>query len=779
MRRIAFITFLAVCALAMQGQNVWDSAHLARVKESIHEPYYAAAFAHLLQQADACLQAGPLSVMDKQAVPESGDKHDYMSLARYYWPDPSKPDGLPYVNRDGESNPELNGYDRIPMGTTCNRIETLSLAWYLSGNEAYAQRAVELLRVFFLDKATRMNPNLNYAQVARGHNGNRGRSYGVLDAYSIVGMLDALLLLEHGQASALTRRDCKEMRAWVSRLLRWMQESEQGRKERAGGNNHGVCCDVMLAAFSLYVGDMEKAREVISEVPQRRIDTQIAPDGSQPQELRRTLSFHYSIYNLNFFADLCMLAHRVGVNLEDYVSTDGRSLYQALNFLSPYMGKSVEEWPHKQIHGWGEKQQDLARLLYRYGHYMHAAPSSYEALYRQHRNLDLGNRFHLLWYDASLTDHAYVSAAHQLELLSKESREARRAKDNRAGQKVIARTEDKEGRLSLVNPNDWCSGFVPGSLWMMYQYTHDRAWREEAVSQTWLIEDAKWNRGTHDLGFMMNNSFGKGFEITGEESMRDVMLQSARSLITRFNPTVGCIRSWDHNRDKWLFPVIIDNMMNLEMLFRATQLTGDSTFWNICLSHATTTMRNHFRPDHSSFHVIDYDPETGQVRKRNTAQGNSDDSFWARGQAWGLYGFTMCYRFTREARFLKQAIDIADLWLSWSHLPEDGIPYWDMKLPQYTAQTERDASASAICASALYELSRYVDDEHAARYLAYADKVTESLYRAYRAPEGTHHGFLLLHSVGHRPAGSEVDVPLNYADYYYLEAMQRRQALGR
>ena len=191
--------------------------------------------------------------------------------------------------------------------------------------------------------------------------------------------------------------------------------------ERAGGNNHGVCCDVMLAAFSLYVGDMEKAREVISEVPQRRIDTQIAPDGSQPQELRRTLSFHYSIYNLNFFADLCMLAHRVGVNLEDYVSTDGRSLYQALNFLSPYMGKSVEEWPYKQIHGWGEKQQDLARLLYRYGHYMHAAPSSYEALYRQHRNLDLGNRFHLLWYDASLTDHAYVSAAHQLELLSKES----------------------------------------------------------------------------------------------------------------------------------------------------------------------------------------------------------------------------------------------------------------------------------------------------------------------------------------------------------------------
>ena len=130
--------------------------------------------------------------------------------------------------------------------------------------------------------------------------------------------------------------------------------------ERAGGNNHGVCCDVMLAAFSLYVGDIEKAREVISEVPQRRIDTQIAPDGSQPQELRRTLSFHYSIYNLNFFADLCMLAHRVGVNLEDYVSADGRSLYQALNFLSPYMGKSVEEWPYKQIHGWGEKQQDLA-----------------------------------------------------------------------------------------------------------------------------------------------------------------------------------------------------------------------------------------------------------------------------------------------------------------------------------------------------------------------------------------------------------------------------------
>lgn len=379
--------------------------------------------------------------------------------------------------------------------------------------------------------------------------------------------------------------------------------------------------------------------------------------------------------------------------------------------------------------------------------------------------------------DKSIPDRAYAEAARQLEVLVKDAGQARRERDNRAAHRVVPRTVNAEGRLVLVTPDDWCSGFFPGTLWMMYQHTGDERWRQEAVSQTWLIEDAKTNRGTHDLGFMMNNSFGKAYEITHEQSYRDVLLQSAQSLISRFNPTVGCIRSWDHNQQVWRFPVIIDNMMNLEMLFRVTQLTGDSTYWNIAVKHAETTMRNHFRSDYSSFHVIDYDPETGQVRARNTAQGNSDDSFWSRGQAWGLYGFTMVYRFTHDKRFLEQARHIADFWLSLPHLPADGIPYWDMKLPSYDASTHRDVSAATLCASALYELSLYVSPDDARRYLQYADKVTTSLFEHYRAEPGSHHGFLLLHSVGHHPADSEVDVPLNYADYYYLEALLRRAAM--
>ena len=399
---------------------------------------------------------------------------------------------------------------------------------------------------------------------------------------------------------------------------------------------------------------------------------------------------------------------------------------------------------------------------------------SYAHIAKGHDN-DRGRSYGVL--DAKFTDQALADASKQLEYACREAAKAKAQKDNRTGNKVIPRSIDKEGKLVMVNPNDWCSGFFSGTLWNMYQYTREPAFRESAVSWTWPIEDAKWDKGTHDLGFMMYNSFGKAYDITGEQSYRDVVLQSARSLITRFNPVVGCIRSWDHNRDKWNYPVIVDNMMNLELLFRATQLTGDSTFWKIAVSHANTTMKNHFRPDYSSYHVIDYNPQTGEVRKRNTAQGNADDSFWSRGQGWGLYGFTMCYRYTRNTQYLQQACNIADFWLSLP-LPEDGIPYWDMKLPTVDDQTPRDASAAAIIASALYELSQYVPEDKATRYLTYADKVMQSLYDSYRAPYGTNGGFLLLHSTGHKPANSEVDVPLNYADYYYLEALLRRRALS-
>ena len=774
-KKLKIFFFLLCMSASLPAQLIWDTTHLARVKQFLNEPYYAQAYNYLQEEAKQLLTCEPLSVMDKTGIPASGDKHDYMSLARYYWPDPSKEDGLPYISKDGLSNPELNLYDRNPFGKTCNRINTLTLAWYFGDDESYARKAVELIRVWFLNPATKMNPNLNYAQIAKGHDNDRGRSYGVLDAYSLVQTVDAFLLLE--KSSSFTKKDQKQLKAWVEKLRDWIMKSDLGQKERSGGNNHGVACDAMLASFSLYVGDETTAKAILSEVPSRRIDKQIEPDGKQPQELRRTLAFHYSIYNLGFFTDLCLLAHNVGLHLENYQSADGRSIYGALDFLIPYFGKERSAWPYQQLNGWNEKQEELARLLYKFGRYMKDAPKSYIAEYEGNRVINMKSRFNILYYDAKFTDHALVDASKQLEYACREAANAKAQKDNRTNNKVVPRSIGKEGKLMMVNPNDWCSGFFSGTLWNMYQYTRDHAFRESAVSWTWPIEDAKWDKGTHDLGFMMYNSFGKAYDITGEQSYRDVVLKSARSLITRFNPVVGCIRSWDHNRDKWNYPVIVDNMMNLELLFRATQLTGDSTFWKIAVSHANTTMKNHFRPDYSSYHVIDYNPQTGEVRKKNTAQGNADDSFWSRGQGWGLYGFTMCYRYTHNTHYLQQACNIADFWLSLP-LPEDGIPYWDMKLPTVDDKTPRDASAAAIIASALYELSMYVPDNKATSYLAYADKVMQSLYNNYRAPYGTNGGFLLLHSTGHKPANSEVDVPLNYADYYYLEALLRRRALS-
>lgn len=327
------------------------------------------------------------------------------------------------------------------------------------------------------------------------------------------------------------------------------------------------------------------------------------------------------------------------------------------------------------------------------------------------------------------------------------------------------------GELKLIAPGDWRSGFFPGQLWYLYELTGDNRWKELAKTYTAGVENEKWNARTHDMGFKVYCSFGNGYRLTNDPAYRDIIIQSARTNIKRFNPKTGCIRSWDHNRDKWDYPVIIDNMMNLELLFEATKLTGDSSFYRIAVSHANTTLKNHFRPDFSSYHVIDYDTLTGSVRKKNTHQGYSHESAWARGQAWGLYGYTMCYRETKNPAYLKQAENIAGFILNHPNMPEDLVPYWDFNDPEIP-NVSRDASAAAVMASAFYELAGY--SKNAGQYKKAADKIMKSLSGSnYLAPFGTNHGFLLLHSTGNRPSNSEVDVPLNYADYYYLEALLR------
>jgi unsaturated chondroitin disaccharide hydrolase len=298
------------------------------------------------------------------------------------------------------------------------------------------------------------------------------------------------------------------------------------------------------------------------------------------------------------------------------------------------------------------------------------------------------------------------------------------------------------------------------------------------MNRTAPLEKEKLNTSTHDLGFMLYNSFGNGYRLTENPIYKDILVTGAKSLISRYNDTVGCIRSWDHG--KWSFPVIVDNMMNLEYLFWATRVTGDSIFYKIAVNHTNKTIQNHYRKDWSSYHVVDYNPSTGEVIQKQTAQGAFDESSWARGQAWGLYGFTVAYRETRNKKYLEVAQNIAEYILTHPNLPEDMVPYWDFNAPEIP-NAKKDASSAAIISSALLELQKYVDEESSEMYLKAAEKIIRTLSSPlYRAGIGENNNFILMHSVGSLPANSEVDVPLSYADYYYIEALMRfREILGK
>lgn len=326
----------------------------------------------------------------------------------------------------------------------------------------------------------------------------------------------------------------------------------------------------------------------------------------------------------------------------------------------------------------------------------------------------------------------------------------------------------------MTNKTDWwTSGFFPGSLWYIYEYTKGDAIKQAALQRTQLIETEKTNTRDHDIGFKIMCSFGNQLRILNDESAKPIIITAANSLTQRFNKTVGSIRSWGANNDMKNFQVIIDNMMNLELLFAATRFTNDSSYYRTAVAHAESTMKNHYRPDGSSYHVIEYNPVTGAVTNKKTHQGYADESAWARGQAWGLYGFVVCYRETKDQRYLDKANSIAGYLLNHPNLPKDKVPRWDFNAPDVT-NSLRDASAASIMASALLELLQYSNGSLKKKYLDDAKTIIYNLSQPpYRATLGDNHNFLLKHSVGHLPAKSEVDVPLSYADYYYLEAMMR------
>ncbi len=335
----------------------------------------------------------------------------------------------------------------------------------------------------------------------------------------------------------------------------------------------------------------------------------------------------------------------------------------------------------------------------------------------------------------------------------------------------------QDGKIIYVPTDDWVSGFFAGSLWYMYELTGDEFWAEHARSHTEVLDSIQYLTWHHDVGFMVYDSYGNGLRLKNIDGYKDVCVNTAKSLSTRFRPGAGVLQSWNTDRGwqaerGWKCPVIIDNMMNLELLFKATEFTGDSTYAKIAISHADKTLENHFRPDWSCYHVVDYDPETGKVLGRCTAQGYADESAWARGQAWALYGFAVAYRFTGDRKYLDLSEHVAEYLFSHPNMPEDLVPYWDFNAPSIPDEP-RDASSAAVIASGLYELS-YLTGK--ASYKETADKIISSLSSpAYRAAQGTNGGFILMHSVGSIPHGSSIDVPLNYADYYLLEALVRKR----
>lgn len=351
--------------------------------------------------------------------------------------------------------------------------------------------------------------------------------------------------------------------------------------------------------------------------------------------------------------------------------------------------------------------------------------------------------------------------------------------------KNYPRTTNSKGRLATTSIYDWTPGFFPGVLWYLYELTGENNWKEQAEKWTYPLKPIQNFTSNHDIGFMMYCSYGHAERLASQPEYKDILVQSAKSLCTRFNPTIKAIKSWNYREawdgSKWFYPVIIDNMMNLELLFYASKVTGDPTYRQVAIDHANTTLENHFRDDYSSYHVVDYDQKTGKALHRQTCQGYSDNSTWSRGQAWAIYGYTMVYRETKDPQYLKAAENLAAYFLK--HLPKDLIPYWDFNAgePGYTPQGKsyacvyegnpRDASAAAIVCSALFELGEFTGKK---KYTNKAVAMLRSLAsEKYRAPLGENANFLIMHCTGSLPHKSEIDAPLTYADYYFLEALVR------
>ncbi len=779
---VATTTAAAPRTFTWRAENLVESRRRLASGDSSLRPARDA----LLRDGRAALEVPVQSVMQKRRVPPSGDRHDYMSLAPYWWPDSTKPGGLPFIRRDGEVNPESRlDTDWARLGRMQDAVETLALAWWFTGDTAYARHATTLVRGWFLDPATRMNPNLRYAQAVLGV--SEGRGLGILDTRGFATVIDAIGLL--ASSPQWTAADQRGVERWMREYLAWLTTSPQGREERAARNNHGTWYDAQVGAIALFVGDTAEVRRIASERAPARLDAQGAPDGRLPEELARTRPLHYTFFTIEPYTRIAEQARHVGVDLWRHRTRDGRGLEAVIHFAAPWFD-TARAWPGVQVSPLNPVEflgtMRRASTVYR-------DPALAEAIRSLPATIRSTHRSMLLYPGAaaveaggaggvggvagqgsaaldSLVERALRYAASQL----------RRTADSLDPAQGWPRYTGPDGRWIVTPAANWTAGFLPGSLWQLYAETHDPWWRAAAERWTAGLELNAARTNTHDLGFIVFDSFGLQHLLTGDAHARDVVLRASRSLATRYSPTVGAIKSWDTERARdhratWKYPVIIDNLMNLEMLFWAGRHGGDPAWARMAERHALTSARAHLRPDGSTAHVALFDPATGAFERQVTWQGASDSSTWARGQAWAIHGFTESARETGNPELLVAARRAADWYIA--HLPPDFVPYWDFSVAGRPGEP-RDASAAAIAASGLLALSELVAADDAARYRLAAGRILTTLCADF-VSRPNESWAILSHATGGKPQGVEIDVGISYGDFYFVEALRRWRAISR
>lgn len=379
------ILFFMVCALALRTGSaaaqpyMVDAGAAERVRTAVEagDSHLKPLYDRALRDADKLLDEPDPTVVDKGMTPPSGDKHDYISMGRYWWPNPDTKDGLPYVRRDGHSNPELKKFDRDRLARFSANLRRLTGAYLLAGRPEHARKMASMLRTWFLNERTRMNPNGTYAQMVPGHHDGLGRPEGVLDLYSLIDAVDAAVVLERD--NFLSKKEMKALRAWFFAYVDWLLTSESGKGEYAAKNNHGIAYDVQTVVYARFAGRDEVARELAETFAERRLEKQIEADGKQPRELARTTAFGYSTYNLTHMLDMCVAARTMGMDLYD--AADG-AIDRAIGYLIPFLGNQ-EQFPYKQIKDWRGVEQNFAQQLLRASRLKENA--EYRRLYEQYK----------------------------------------------------------------------------------------------------------------------------------------------------------------------------------------------------------------------------------------------------------------------------------------------------------------------------------------------------------------------------------------------------------